>query len=229
MRQIFIVVICCAALLLTGCAGFMSEFRDAFGGTPAAPPARVPPPAPQPTAAPASPDAPAAAVPPAPPPATDAPGEPDAPVPTPPSNYPTFPFQFTAQDLYGNTVTEADLGDKEVFFVHYWATWCPPCIAEMPEIGQIVEQYSDRVGFIGLLDDYDTSRDIAVQIKESSNAMFLNVDAYNPDLRDLVMMAQSGYVPTTVIIDRNGNMIGDQIIGAFGLGYATFLDAALGR
>jgi len=140
-----------------------------------------------------------------------------------------FPFSFIAQDLHGNTVTEADIGDREIFFVHFWATWCPPCIAEMPELGEIVEMYSDRVGFFGLLDDYDTSRDVALSIKESSNASFLNVDAHNEDLRDLLGLVQSGFVPTTILIDSDGNIIGRQIIGAFGLGYADFIEAALQR
>jgi len=149
--------------------------------------------------------------------------------PDPPSNVSYFPVKFSTLDLSGNTVTEESLGKKEIFFVHYWATWCPPCIREMPELGEIVQKYSDRVGFIGLLDDYDTSRDIAVEIKNASGASFLNVDAYIDEFRGLTRLLDSGYVPTTVIIDSNGNMIGDQIIGAYGLGYAQFIESALNR
>ena len=146
-----------------------------------------------------------------------------------PSGDSSFPFKFTALDLYGNTVTEASLGDKEIFFVHYWATWCPPCIAEMPELGEVVKAYSDRVGFIGLLDDYDTSRDTAVMIKEATGAEFLNVDAYHSDFSELVRLVSSGYVPTTVLIDRDGRVIGNQLIGAFGWGYAQHIEDALNR
>jgi len=217
MKQMLIVFICCMALLLTGCdmlsGGLLSAIEEAERNA-ASTPTRTPRPDrdtdPTPSQAPgwggsgavqgaASPEA------------------------------SSFPFRFTAQDLYGDTVTEAALGDKEIFFVHLWATWCPPCIAEMPELGQVVEMYSDRVGFFGLLLDYDTDRDAALRIKESSGANFLNVDANLPDFRELMRLVESGFVPTTILIDREGNVIGDQIIGARGLGYAVDLDAALNR
>lgn len=40
-----------------------------------------------------------------------------------------------------------DLGDK-VVFVSFWATWCPPCIAEMPSINALYEDYKDKVTFL---------------------------------------------------------------------------------
>ena len=140
-----------------------------------------------------------------------------------------FPYKFTAQDLYGNAVTEESLGEKEVFFVHYWGTWCPPCLAEMPELGKVVQKYGDRVGFIGLLDDYSTNRAGAVRIKEETGADFINVDATHKDLRAVLKLVESGYVPTSVLIGKDGKIIGEQIIGAHGSGYADFIEAALGN
>ena len=139
----------------------------------------------------------------------------------------TFPFTFSATDLYENEVTEASLGEKEVFFVHYWGTWCPPCVAEMPEIAEIAEEYGDRVGFIALLDDYADNRQGAVNITESAGVPFIMIDANTQGLADVLAMLRTGYVPTTIILDGNGDMIGEAIIGAFGAEYSQFLDAAL--
>lgn len=140
-----------------------------------------------------------------------------------------FPFEFVAQDIYGNTVTEDSLGEKELFFIHYWGTWCPPCINEMPEMAEIVKEYGDRVGFIGLVDDYSSNASGARKIMDDSGVpqSFFNVDADNGDLAELLKMVQSGYVPTTVIIDRNGNQVGEVLVGAYGRAYGEEIDMRL--
>jgi thiol-disulfide isomerase/thioredoxin len=145
------------------------------------------------------------------------------------SNTFIFPFAFTAEDLYGRRVTERSLGEKEVFFVHYLATWCPPCVREMPDLANIAKKYGDRVGFIGLLNDYSTNKAAAIRLVESSGIPFIMVDADHSDFSNLLQMVQSGYVPTTILIGRNGMVIGDQIVGAYGPRYANFIDRALGQ
>ena len=42
----------------------------------------------------------------------------------------SFPYAFNTTNIYGNTVTGAALADKELYFIHLWATWCPPCIRD---------------------------------------------------------------------------------------------------
>jgi thiol-disulfide isomerase/thioredoxin len=140
-----------------------------------------------------------------------------------------FPYAFSAEDIYGKRVTEKSLGEKELFFVHYLATWCPPCVREIPDLVTIAKKYGDRVGFIGLLDDYDTNKAAAVRLAESAGVPFIMVDAGHSDFRNLLQMVKSGYVPTTILIGRDGKIIGNQIVGAYGLKYANYLDKALGQ
>ncbi|MCL2632969.1 MAG: TlpA family protein disulfide reductase [Oscillospiraceae bacterium] len=146
------------------------------------------------------------------------------------TQYYSFPFEFTAKDLYGNTVTQEALGEKQIFFVHLWATWCPPCIAEMPELAEIAQMYGDDVGFIALVDDYSSNLSGAKRIADSSNipTSFIMVDAYTKGLEPLMNMLNTGYVPTTVIIDGNGIMLGEALIGAYGMAYAPVIDTFLG-
>ncbi|MCL1877601.1 MAG: TlpA family protein disulfide reductase [Defluviitaleaceae bacterium] len=123
-----------------------------------------------------------------------------------------FPFSFSAEDLYGNEVTEADLGDKEVFFVYLWATWCFSCVQGMPGLAELSGEFGDRVGFITLLSDFDNAANAAV-IKQDAGADFITVSANHDDFADLLPLLQSGFVPTSIILDLNGDVIGEQIVG----------------
>lgn len=140
-----------------------------------------------------------------------------------------FPYDFSAEDIYGKTVTQTDLGEKELFFVHYFATWCPPCVKEMPDLSVVAEKFGDRVGFIALLDDYKSNKAAAIRIAENAGISFIIVDAEHKNFRALLRMSQSGYVPTTILIGRDGKVIGGQIIGAHGLNYANYINKALAR
>jgi thiol-disulfide isomerase/thioredoxin len=139
-----------------------------------------------------------------------------------------FPFAFSAEDIYGKRVTDKSLGEKEIFFVHYFATWCPPCVREMPDMAKMAKRYSDRVGFIGLLDDFQENKAAAIRLAENAGIPFIMVDAEHKDFNKLLGMVQSGYVPTTILIGKTGKIIGDQIVGAYGLKYADFIDKAIG-
>ncbi len=50
---------------------------------------------------------------------------------------------FALPDLEGNTVRLSDFRGKTVF-VNFWATWCPPCRAELPEMERLYRKYRDR-------------------------------------------------------------------------------------
>jgi len=141
----------------------------------------------------------------------------------------TFPYKFTTEDIYGKQVTEKSLGEKELYFVHYFATWCPPCVKEMPDLAYIAKKYGNRVGFIGLLDDYDTNRAVAIRLVENAGIPFIMVDAEHKDFKNLLKLVQSGYVPTTILIGRDGKIIGGQIVGSYGLDYAGFIEKALAQ
>ena len=137
-----------------------------------------------------------------------------------------FPFQFSAWDLYGNAVTESTIGEKQVFFVHLWGTWCAPCIQEMPDLAELAKSYGDRVGFLGLVDDFSNTSG-AIRIIESADMpdSFIMIDAEEPSVRPILELVTTGYVPTTVFIYK-GDAYGP-LVGAYGEEYAIYLDALL--
>jgi thiol-disulfide isomerase/thioredoxin len=153
------------------------------------------------------------------------------------SPQPTFalPFlsdRFTAVDIYGNLVADhitPQLLDKEVYFIHLWGTWCPPCVREMPDLAELYHEYSDRVGFIGLLDDFDSNKAGAVKILENAGIpeTFVMLDAHEESLAPLLEAVNSGSFPTTVMLSEDG--FSEQIIGVGGARYAQAIDELLSR
>ena len=61
---------------------------------------------------------------------------------------------FTAQDLNGNQVDQSVLADYQLTMVNIWATFCGPCLSEMPELGEIHAEYADKgVQVVGIVAD----------------------------------------------------------------------------
>jgi thiol-disulfide isomerase/thioredoxin len=56
-------------------------------------------------------------------------------------------YNWYVEDLDGNTLSLSELKGK-VIFLNFWATWCPPCIAEMPSIQRLYDEYKNDMAFI---------------------------------------------------------------------------------
>jgi thiol-disulfide isomerase/thioredoxin len=126
------------------------------------------------------------------------------------SDYFLFPHDFTAIDLYGNTVTAESLGEKRAFFVHLWATWCGPCVRGMPDLAEISRDFANDVGFIGLLLDFDSNADGAVNIIEAAGVpdSFFMIDANEPSAAFLLEIVRTGFVPSSAIITSDNHTPG---------------------
>lgn len=127
---------------------------------------------------------------------------------------------FTAQDLDGNTITESVLEGKKVTMLNVWATYCGPCIREMPELGELAEEYAeDGVQIIGLpVDILNSDGSVNAQllsdaqdIIETTGANYLHL-VPSEDLYELINSAYA--VPTTFFFDENGNQLGKSYVGA---------------
>ncbi|HEY7746398.1 MAG TPA: TlpA disulfide reductase family protein [Desulfuromonadales bacterium] len=115
---------------------------------------------------------------------------------------------FTLKDLNGNPVTLSQLRGK-VVFLNFWATWCPPCLAEMPAMERLNEVYGSQ-NFVML----------AVNIEEDVEAVkdFLKENPHSFSvLLDLEANAQNLYgvyrFPETFLIDKNGKIV-ERYLGA---------------
>lgn len=120
-------------------------------------------------------------------------------------------IDFTLTDQFGNSHTLSDYKGKTVF-LNFWATWCPPCRAEMPDIQKLYETYDqegdDAVIVLGV-----ASPGIGGEKSEEEVAAFLEENGYTyPVLMDLTGEQFMNYgvfsYPTTFMIDREGNVFG---------------------
>ena len=86
--------------------------------------------------------------------------------------------------------------------INIWATWCPPCNAEMGFLNEAYEQYGDRVAFIALSqEDNDTAEIIEAYRKEHGLAFPMGRD----EGAFLYQYTGGKGIPATVIVDRFGN------------------------
>ncbi|HER09545.1 MAG TPA: TlpA family protein disulfide reductase [Bacteroides sp.] len=56
-------------------------------------------------------------------------------------------YQWMLKDAGGGIIS-MDRFTGQVVFLNFWATWCPPCVAELPEIQRAYDRYGDRVAFV---------------------------------------------------------------------------------
>ena len=136
---------------------------------------------------------------------------------------------FTAKDLDGNTVTESIFAEKDLTVLNIWGTFCTPCVEEMPELGEWAKSMPDNVQLVGLISDIfgdeDTEHhDLAVAITEKAGADFVQIIA-NSDFNSIMKWVTG--VPTTLFVDREGNLVGNPIIGANVAGYQAFVEEYL--
>lgn len=124
-------------------------------------------------------------------------------------------LKFDTLDLEGNAVTSEILQKADVTMVNIWATWCPPCKAELPDIGNLERKYRDKgVQVVAVCSDVTDEDDstledakdiikdaecefVVLRKNKSLDAIYYNIQAY----------------PTTIFFDKNGNVVGNIIIG----------------
>lgn len=126
-----------------------------------------------------------------------------------------FP-KFTATNLDGEKVTSEIFVQKKITVLNIWGTFCPPCIGEMPELGEWAKNFPADVQLVGLVCDVGGADDAktigeAKEILQKAGADFLNIV---PNKEILNYLNTVDAVPTTIFIDAQGNILGEPIVGA---------------
>ena len=111
---------------------------------------------------------------------------------------------FTLEALDGGKVSLSQYRGQ-VVLVNFWATWCPPCVREMPSLVRVYEQYKDQ-GFVvlGINTTYQDDRAKVAQFVQDNGVRF-------PVLLEPDPVVTAGYgsrlMPTSYLIDRNGKIV----------------------
>lgn len=114
-------------------------------------------------------------------------------------------YNFKLQDLEGNVVSLEDFKGK-VIFLNIWASWCPPCIAEMPNIQSLYNKLDDEnIVFIMLsMDDNPEKARKFIKRKEFTFPVYLAASTV-PE----VFRAPS--IPTTMVISADGKIVSKKV------------------
>ncbi|MBR1647715.1 MAG: TlpA family protein disulfide reductase [Selenomonadaceae bacterium] len=130
---------------------------------------------------------------------------------------------FNAKNLDGKPVTNEIFASKKITVVNILGTFCPPCIGEMPELGELARNMPADAQLIGLVcDAQDGSEEIqeAKKILRDAGANFVNIV---PDENLLKFLSDVDAVPTTIFVNSKGEIVGRVIVGADVEGYKNEL------
>ncbi|RMH65436.1 MAG: TlpA family protein disulfide reductase [Calditrichaeota bacterium] len=109
---------------------------------------------------------------------------------------------FTFKSLDGKEVSLSDYKGK-VVLVNFWATWCGPCIGEMPDLNKLYQAYKDKGFQILGLAVSSRPNDIPKKVKQTgvTYPILLNAEPA------VAKFGGFGAIPQTFIIDQNGTIV----------------------
>ncbi|MDF0708854.1 MAG: TlpA disulfide reductase family protein [Bacteroidota bacterium] len=111
-------------------------------------------------------------------------------------------YNWSLVDLEGRP-TNLQSKKGEVILVNVWATWCPPCVAELPGFVDLYSDYKDKVSFAFVANDEKDKVVAFLKKKGYELPVYFQASAMPSEL-------ESGSIPVTYIIDRKGNIVVDK-------------------
>mgnify|MGYP001109297991 CR=1 FL=1 len=117
--------------------------------------------------------------------------------------------QTTLKDYNWNLVDldgkQTNLQSKkgEVVVINVWATWCPPCVAELPGFLELYEDYGDKVTFAFVANDEKQKVEAFLKKKEYNLPVYFQASTTPREL-------ESSSIPVTYILDKQGNIVVDK-------------------
>lgn len=137
---------------------------------------------------------------------------------------PASPFaELSVKDLDGNDVDSSIFAEHDLTIVNVWATFCNPCLREMPDLGKMNREYAESekgvqiVGIIGDVTDMEGNADeaqldFAKEIITKTEADYLHLIP-DGNMMQFLVNNVPGF-PTTFFVDSEGNLVGDAVVGA---------------
>lgn len=108
-------------------------------------------------------------------------------------------YQWQLINNNGKTVSLEEFKGK-IIFINFWATWCPPCIAEMPGLQKLYSDYQDKIVFLFVTTDSF----------EKANAFLIRENLILPIFQSVSnppLEMESSTIPATYLIDQQTNVV----------------------
>lgn len=126
-------------------------------------------------------------------------------------------ISFEGQDTEGNIISSSILAESRLTMVNVWATYCNPCLREMPGLGELAKEYDPGdFQIIGIISDVqegapEKALEYAVGLIEQTGAdyphLLLNESLYR------ALLTEVNVVPTTFFLDESGAVL-DVVVGS---------------
>lgn len=126
---------------------------------------------------------------------------------------------FSTTDRDGNSFNDSLFADHDLTLINFWEPWCGPCVNEIPDLQKLYDNYADLdLLVIGVYSEEGMEEDVDTIL--SDNGVTYPILKYTSDFDKY----QSGYVPTTILVDRQGNIIDTENNGTLIVGSHSYSD-----
>ncbi len=141
-------------------------------------------------------------------------------------------WDIEVSDLDGNNINLQEyISQHKLTLINFWGTYCGPCKTELPDLAKIAAEYQeDNVSVLAIaidvIKDQPDKINLAKDILNESEAEFTCV--MNNEKLNQTVAGNIFAVPTSLLLDTQGNIIGDSIIGAQSYDFfADLIESAL--
>jgi thiol-disulfide isomerase/thioredoxin len=110
--------------------------------------------------------------------------------------------EFSITDLSGRRLASTELKGK-VVLVNFWATWCPPCRAEIPDLVELQNRYRDKLVVLGISQD-EGSVELVKAFAEEHRINY-PIAMTTPEVERIFRGITA--LPTTFVVDREGKLV----------------------
>lgn len=124
---------------------------------------------------------------------------------------------FEAETLSGDSFTQDDLEEVDVTVFHFWSLRCGPCIREMPEIAKYAGKLPENVRMVTVCLDGENREERVKEILDNAGfagTTLLAGGTFSENAGGFKTLCESIiYTPTTLMVDPDGTVVGDAIVG----------------